>query len=244
MVFLVFVPGESGDGEGLRSRVDAAGASSLFQGCEVECRGVRGGPGYEDGVVCAGFRPDQRDNRRVLYRAEEQSWAMIPWGNGVQVGIWNNAPPRPETLAHARLRDSHPVTLEDGQTWRVPIVRLFPRLMQYGADGELEVGKPAPAVIEAFEAVQYVVDEMGEYEDAAVSWTGLMAACSQLLALNYRVERFGLATLLGVWSQESLLNALWAALDQPSLTRMLDDQKKSDGNAVGATTDTPLGPAE
>lgn len=240
MVFLVWVPGESGDGEGLRWRVDVAEASSLFEGCELECRGVKGGPDGGDGVVCAGYLPKQRDGRCVMYKPAEQTWFAIPDGGGVQVGIWNALSPTPKTLERERMHESHPVTLEDGQTWRVPIVRMFPRLMHYGLDGDVEVGKPVPRVAKAFESVERVIRDMETHGDTAASWASLMEAGTELLKLNYRLELHGLDRLLQVWSQDTLRDVLMAAMDEPGLKAMVEDQKKSDGSeATGITSGQP-----
>lgn len=68
------------------------------------------------------------DPTRMVVVPDRQTW--LPWGDGIDVGWWNDARPGPAVLGRSTLPAGwplEPVTLQDGCTWHVPVLR--------GADG-------------------------------------------------------------------------------------------------------------
>lgn len=239
MPILVFVPGEKSDHDGVRKRIADAECSVLLDRCEVETRGVRNGPGSQDGLVLAGFSGSCGDaERQVGYWRDSQAWQKIPWAD-VWTGIPNDGLD-PDTLLREDVYDSHAMRLADGRRWKIPIVRLFPQLFTYAESGALQA-EPTPRCATVFKAVWSVLEGVTADGDSTVPYEDLLRVCSDLLALNYRVDRFSGANLLRIWDQTAMINTVMAAVDAPGLERLIEDQKKSPLSDPGGGQSTPDG---
>lgn len=126
--------------------------------------GVHDSPGPPDGkrpgYAAAPVPPAPGRAATPLYRPEDQKWLKVPSpddGPEIWVGFDTTAAPTPADLARPKQMRGHPVTLDDGNAWIVPILRLWiaqdgsPTYIctlmgkrELGEDGKWQRGMPSP----------------------------------------------------------------------------------------------------
>lgn len=93
-----------------------------IQNCQVNSNS----PSGSQGNVFAD--PARHDGKRVGYFKDQQTWRKLPTVEGrgeLWVGYWNDAKPGPVDLARPKFVRGINCTLADGNSWHIPVVRVF-----------------------------------------------------------------------------------------------------------------------
>ena len=213
------------DGNRLRASFLAErGVAAAFVGItdvqrQTSCYDLPGrGPGGHSGLILQVLGDPAPV--RVGFAGEHQRWIEHPAGCDCWVGVDTEYPPTPADLAIDAPR-GYPLTLGDGQTWKVPVVRSvepareqLPYDFVYGADGQPELVRAESRLWElAAEGWNHL------YERAAhptISTETLLELCLGALALNYRLGKVE-QTVLRLVNSANWSRCLELLLDVPLL---------------------------
>lgn len=213
--------------------VVSRGLSSVLDGNRSIARIERGGPDGGDGFIAT-----LDSSRACTCSPDEQEWQER---RGFWIGHWKGAAYLPQDFARERQYAGHLVTLADGNQWLVPVVRLFdgdsplPQRLAMGADGAI-AGTILPRFSQLFDDANHVWDSVllqvpghtGRTLPRDIGWRVAVDA----LSLNYRIGNQE-ASLLGLFTDGTLLDVLEAIVDLPNLATMVEESKKN-GPALAA----------
>jgi hypothetical protein len=163
------------------------------------------------------------------YDPEFQVWTPAP-GKEFYIGRDLRVPITPIDLLRREPVDGHPVEMDDGHLWMVPIVRLLfggtqlPQRPRMDANGEwvLEPMREYASLFEAAEAVWEVVYEAAQ---DVITNARECEIATQALAVNYRVSGVEL-TMLGVFTTATTSAVLMAMIDGPAFKKKLATAKQ------------------
>jgi len=176
---------------------------------------------------------------KVGYYPDSQTWIE---GKPFWIGR-DDTPTPPEALLRKEPIDGHWVTLEDGNKWLVPVVRVFPfgtslpEALVLGPDGEL-VSKPLARFAKVVADADRVYDFFLDPDGAELMHSEAWSIANRALAVNYHVwpEFVSMAELL---TTRNIAEVLKAMIDYPAIEaeikkkqNTLDDiNNTEDGNA-------------
>jgi hypothetical protein len=118
MSFLYFIPSGQNFGQGLLKEV---GMDYLTADKMRQVSMLNSGPEDQAGILCADNRLSAKD---LFYRPAEQKWEKSINGK-FWIGYWLDNPPTESNLRRPVLVNHYKVTLNNGQAWAVPVVRLY-----------------------------------------------------------------------------------------------------------------------
>ncbi len=205
-------------------------------------RGCENGPGAADGGIFA----RDLDHGKVGYFPSTQTWIKAP-GADWFIGWHNDSPPMPADLQRAELLPGHAVTLDDGNAWTIPIVRLvtgdigLPQRLGLDDNGQV-VKKP----LDRYAELTAIAEELwtllqGQQEAAAssleIDWDyGIKA-----LATNYYLSGQEISAL-GLFTEKKLGEAVLALVDFPTLKLLVKElaetQKKKPNLSASSSIDS------
>jgi hypothetical protein len=251
-VFLYFIPRCN---QCSRETIASVGLDAVLDAnpltAKVLANGPDGGPGL---LLC-----DRSYNHVPQMQADRQKWRAAPKRGADRapfwVGIINDNPPAPTTLARTKQLDGAVVTMHDGSKWTVPRLiewrdndgdglvydHKLPRILDINDDGQLVPTRIDPAY-------QAIWDEGWRLHDAL---TGKAADCGaavmtvieshefacRVLNLNYRVTALEVA-MLGLFDDSLPIEVARIAIDD---AKFWDALKNQGGRSGEATTDSPSG---
>ncbi len=170
------------------------------------------------------------------YYPEKQTWRPFKW---FWLGFETASPPRPADLVRQEPLPGHPVTLGDGQLWRVPAERFLPNRLELDEDGHVQrVPLPQFAALKQqtrllWDDYLQVISAAGTPADgppAEKKALRLTDAEQFRLAAHYLGVNYRLAVpecnLLGLLSEACLVRVLEAILDVPALAKMMEAEAK------------------
>lgn len=242
---LYFVPGINGL---RREDVEAAGLGKLLRVGANAGEVVRSPTGKPGAVLHNG------DGKGLGYFPDRQDWLEGPGGR-FWVGVEGKPPP--ESLRRPKMLGGHPVVLEDGQAWTVPVARVFglgstiPERLSLGPNGEMvRAGLPrfvefsaAAARLEALyfgEALEAAGEVREEPPPAGVSEREAYDISGLALGLNYYLDAY-VAGAIGLLTSENVLEVLGAIIDLPTMRLVAQARRDAEGKAEGAVS--PGGPS-
>ncbi len=189
------------------------------------------GPGDLPGCILAYQTPSGDVPRRLGYYPKEQTWTAVGDGSLLWIGVDSAEPPKPEEMARKRKIRGYDITLGDGNSWHIPVIRrcddstMLPKSFKRNPAGKIEseVRQSSREHWEAFrQAAEWVIGGMEPDklpEDVAIDLS------IRALSINYRfgwVEQ----NALGIIGSDNYLLALAAAVDIPALNETLAAAKK------------------
>jgi len=214
------------------------------------------GPGGEGGVIVAAA------GTRLRYAPDEQTWRPVARGLGGEsesdgeadapaywIGFETGRPPGPEQLARDEMIPGHAVTLADGRSWHVPIIRDAAGAcglpMRYGLDPQS--GRPAATLgdehLRLWDAALGVLAALADAEEnddgqivlgLGMSEADAMRLAADVIGLNYHAS---LAELLAVGALDGpgIFNVCRAMSDFDGLVALLDAEAKKKSTPDGQT---------
>jgi hypothetical protein len=222
------------------------GIAHAFDG-EIVTHSVVGiGPSGTPGMLVADSV--RYPTERLGYHKDSQTWRKIP-GSECWVGFCNDSRPTPNDLIRKRTLPGHPVKLEDGNTWQCPLVLKFdssrtelpfvltlPTTAAYGEDGQWKRGAIKRQYSDLFDRSMEFFDwwvygsaikqgEEPEKEYVEIAFDGLLRAAQMAVCVNYAMGPAEL-TLIEALDEQSALEVMLAAIDWPSVRRIVDAKKK------------------
>lgn len=231
--FLYYIPGAP---SGSKSALEKCGLADVFGKADSPWFRVdRGGPDGGGGALVAlkQFRPEP-----FKYAPEFQAWRAEPGGR-YWIGYVKTDPPRPEQLQRREFIAGHPVTMEDGSVWTVPIARSFtrgmtlPQSLSLGPNGEL-IAESLPRFVgisakaeRVFERIRFessmVAQGITEWPEGDAPYPPLTYSegfqiAVESLTLNYHVN----GAVLSCWpspllTTDNVFSAALALIDWPGL---------------------------
>ncbi len=175
----------------------------------MSVREVRGGPGGIDGSIYS------TGHGKTGYFPDCQEWRKVDdWWIGTSKERLD-----PDTLQRDEVIDGHPVTLEDGNAWLVPVARVFPigtclpESLMLGPNGQVvkeilpcfaAFAKKAETVFEFFQGEKELLED--EAWEIAV----------EALAINYHVGRQEVSALR-LLTTINVAKVLGAIVDMPTI---------------------------
>ncbi len=189
------------------------------------------GPGDKSGCILYYQTPSGDIPRRAGYYPKEQVWAPVGDGSLLWIGVDTAEPPKPDEMTRKRKTRGYDITLGDGNSWHVPVIRrcddstMLPQSFKRGATGKLEteVRHASRDHWEAFrEAAAWVIGGMESEkmpQDVAVELSVLA------LSINYRFG-WNEQNAMGIVGSDNYLFVLAAAVDIPALNETLAAAKK------------------
>jgi len=188
---------------------------------------VRGpGPDGRGGIVAAAGAADG-----LGFYPDRQEWTPIPGRSGVYIGLpTDEPPPGPADLARGETIAGYPIELGDGNTWIVPVGRMFPegtqlpQALAIGPDGALVrdilpafavAGRLADRIWNAIRT-QYELLDDGEKPTEIDDLEAFEMAVA-IVALNYRVA-VAEASALRILTTANVRDVLGAFVDWPAWT--------------------------
>lgn len=211
------------------------------------------GPGDKSGAMLsvntAGEAP-----LRFGYYPQFQEWLRVRAEPELWLGLDREHRPGPADLARPNLLDGHPVTLADGQTYRVPILRSpdpsrvgVPREMYFDDCGQFTVAlcRDYQALWEiAGQVWDFLVPTDAEAAEQTLSFETILGWCLAILGANYRYGRAEHALLRLVNTGRETWEAIFnAAADMPFIAETVGAAKKNESPAPPAGASTPPGAA-
>jgi hypothetical protein len=201
------------------------------------------GPGEKPGYVAACSGTDA-----IGYYPDRQSWTRLFGHETIWLGYDTQRPPGPADLLRpvAERLPSHPVALEDGRSWEVPIARQWTEFQGEGlvvpgvpclarrdrATGRWEMGEPHRQYRALWEIAE-------RYENLCLEQQGVPydQACTDavtVLGYHYRIGPDE-AEALEILSYESAQRILSAVIDLPTRIAWIQSKKKDaapDGESI------------
>ena len=209
--------------------LESMGLAYAFEASPT-CVQVSRGPERQPGGVVFGA------GDRVGLRIEEQQWAKAHDVEDVWVGVWKDAPPKPEDLQREASLPGLAVTLDDGNAWTVPVLHAIetepelsfrcaaPRPFVYLGDGKWGLGEVQPKYAAAYNlAVQWfdiLVSQLGddgENEDVEFDLNDATTASVVALGVNYRLRSDEVSVMGLLGTDGTVGEVLRALIDWPTL---------------------------
>jgi len=197
------------------------------------------GPDGKLGVI---FAFQGKDKMNLNNLAQTVEWKQIPKSDA-WFGIDKENPPGPKDLERAKMKESYPVELSDGNIWLVPIIRNvdgsteLEKRLEHDGDSWIEVGvraehealfTRASEIWEQFIAPLLVPEEEDaeatEDADIAITLGDGWDFAVDALALNYRISVAEIS-MLGLFDSDTATSAVMAAIDW---LRWKEFQKKNE----------------
>jgi hypothetical protein len=220
--------------------------------CEVCGKGPSGDPG----IVFSPLPIVSREPpRRMGYYHADQNWTRI--NDLLYIGVDPAFPPTPEDLLRKSFFPGYKITLGDGQTWEVPIIRDFstrsPRLPQdmfldeYGSF-TMQLRDEYAELWKKTERVARLFFDPKSSEFCSIQLDQALAISLDALSLNYRIGQPEQRVLRLVTS-ENWQDVLGATVDWPFFeTYLQKEEEASKKNGVvppgpDLTSSTPGGSA-
>lgn len=237
------------DGNRLRaSFLEGVGAAPAFVGVrdarlEASCFEITGkGPGGHSGTMLTVINPKRDAPARLGFYPTHQTWHERPAGCDLWLGIDRDDPPTPADLAHVERPEGHEVTLGDGHSWRVLIVRSpmdrealgrsqLTREFVYDAQGRFQVVRAA-ATDALWELSAEAWDHFFDQEKhPTIKLETMTELVLMTLAQSYRVGRIE-QTVLRLVNSTNWDDAVAALLDLPLIDEYERSQKKTAASAT------------
>lgn len=184
-------------------------------GCTTGPDGLNGAVSkLRDIPVAGGVTP------KVGYYAETQTWCEILDGK-MWLGWETNAPPTPLDLQRTVLRDGHGVTLADGNTWIVPVIRTvvgetaLPTIYGCSGNGSVVKERVLPEFVRIWDLTKRLYAAIESWSPALISEDETVELLCSGLALNYRVSLWEVLHL-GILTVENKQAVFGAMVDFPS----------------------------
>ena len=216
--FLYYLPS---DGPKTRSELEDVGfphADSIELpgcGCTQAPDGLHGAvTKLRDMLVIGGQSPV------VGYYPEKQTWCQILDGR-MWLGWETENPPTPIDLQRKELHNGHPVTLADGNTWIVPVIRTLigqttlPTVFGCNASGQVVREKVLPAFKRLWDLTQRLYKAVQGFDESLISGEETIELLCSGLAMNYRVS-FWEVMNLGILTTENKQLVFGAMIDFPA----------------------------
>lgn len=197
---------------------------------------VMRGPGEAGGGVVIA---DSRHTGRIGFYPDEQRWMRIPKSE-VWIGIYPDDRPAPADLQRAAFLDGHFVTLEDGNSWLIPVARAvgdidgepvpydsLPHAVGLDDDGKWGRNGPIPKYDKLWKialrwwdeiqrGIQREVVEPGTKVAISMEFNDIADAAVEALTTNYRLHNAEVS-LLGLLSDRVMYQVLHAVVDMPTI---------------------------
>jgi hypothetical protein len=160
--------------------------------------------------------------------------AALAGGGRPWLGFETASPPGPgDLLREVHCTENHPVTLGDGNSWGIPVVRRYPsgtalpQVIVLGKRGpEARIKREYETLYQL--AVALADDLYGDGE-AKLDAGALLVMASLALAVNYRLgpDEISALELLDTQNAQEIAGAI---IDRPSLLKLRDElEKKTPG---------------
>lgn len=249
MQFLYFLPGP--DQRPSDAHLRDIGLAHLV-GEPFGTQGVHLGPEGLSGITLR----LSRERGEFMYKPATQTWRKCNGGK-FWLGWVQGQIPTPADLAREDLLPGHPITLNDGHAWTVPLARQFPdfAVVLPHTMGVNEDGKTVGRVIARYSSLADLADKIfwdvmirhnlieGEYQLNGAD--ALMAGAVEALRHNY-VLGIHEASALELFTSTNLPKVLAAVVDEPAITAAAL-QKKSmiatgSNTAPGGSASAPTTP--
>lgn len=210
---------------GIRTDIDtafiASGLSDRLDRCARTA--VDRGPDDKGGMLIAG------NGHRLLYKADEQTWAG-PFNEGrYWIGLWDDAHPGPVDLARSQQIAGTPVTLLDGNDWLIPAWRMAPMALTMGNNGEVQQ-EPLPLRLRLHSRIEQIAALFESSKDTTVEFdlAELLRIIADVLSVNYRTgtDPAEELTILRLVSTDNFREIVNAVLDIEFLKTAIDEVDK------------------
>ncbi len=173
-----------------------------------------------------GLRGTMNGYERALYRPEEQVWVSCS-GGSYWIGIWDSERPAPSELRRETFLAGHGVRLGDGNEWTVPVARRFSggtlleqrMTLDDGGDPLLEV---VDSQRHLYDVACGVYDSLTDVGTFSMDDREVIEIAVEALGVNYRVNGVLAANVLGLFTTSNLSEILYALVDWPTLTKMME----------------------
>jgi len=144
---------------------------------------------------------------------QASAFGLQPLAFNFRLGWWKGAKPGPEDLERPDLIDGHPVKLEDGNLWTIPLARVFglggprQRKLRLGPDGKWVIGEAINRLAALASDAESLYQELAEQFRlaAAAIQAGGVPILPALLPKQAVVER---ALALNYWVSPAEIDAL------------------------------------
>jgi hypothetical protein len=171
---------------------------------------------------------------QIVYNPKIQDWTQI--SQTLWIGVEKDRPVEPTGIERLEQYISLPVTLADGQLWKVPITARLPRTWGVGLDGSLQrnIRPEFREYCELSESVwNMIVNE--QYGDDRVQLPRAWEYCCRALALNYRVTP-AIVSHLGLIDDTVVGKVLAASVELEQIVEVAESKKNEQDPAC--TPDT------
>lgn len=232
---LYFLPGHT-DGPH-REMIENAGLGYILDGHHTEGLSTRAcyqGPDGQAGLVVSVVPQGQKDeaNSSIGYKPDRQTWTPPVRPGEAWLGIPKDKP-TPRDLERRTTINGHPVRLEDGNDWVIPLARVWPegtelpRIVFRSVNGELmgRIRSEYLGLATIAERIFYSIGSSnpGEVQDRkrislGVGPEEMWTAACRALEVNYRVSEREISAL-ELMSTDCLPNVALALIDWPSIER-------------------------
>lgn len=241
--FHYFFPGATTEGEG-NSALARAGLDPVIESGGRTWRGIRGGPGDQVGQLMTNAGGGEH---RAAYLPETQTWRECGDDETGRfwIGYTTDTPPAPLDLVRPEVVDGHLIELSDGESWTVPMARVFPfgtRLPQTMALGPNHT--TVKEVLPRYAALSHAAERIFEQVIEHGRWTEddllLIGLCSDALSVNYFVGEWELAAALRIFDTRSIRSIIEALIDWPTVQEieaLASGKKKSLASGQSTSSD-------
>lgn len=245
--FLYFLPGLTGSLDAGRIKQQCPGLRYALSGPSVPARGCSGGPNGGEGLLAA-----YGESGGLDYQPATQTWcemagvAALAGGGRPWLGFETASPPGPgDLLREVHCTENHPVTLGDGNSWGIPVVRRYPNGTALPQVIVLGKRGPEARIKREYEALYQLAVALAEDlygEPATLLDSGkLLCMASLALSVNYRLgpDEISALELLDTQNVQEIAKAL---IDTPRLMKLWGElQKKTAGISTSGAALCPGG---
>jgi hypothetical protein len=214
---------------------------------DVGMTNVMRGPDGLSGCIVVALPVDRTRQHVQTYQADRQEWTQID--PGLYIGVDQQLRPHPFDLARSKALKGYPVTLADGHSYVVPVVRRpdwlverlrvqpseLPSSVKMGAHGSW-TPKVKSQHAGLFERMQGVAELFFEDDGSlkqiptSVSMDWGVNLALEILGLNYRIGA-NEQTILDLLDNENWGTVLAFAIDAPLATEYKSRQQLETANA-------------
>lgn len=246
--FLYFIPFKTG----LQKKdIEEAGLADVMYNIDFIQRHAADGPSKTGGCVCVPKYIDDDSVPKVGYFPDRQDWAEANGGK-YWIGTEIKKPVKPEDLRRGEFIDGYEMKLNDGNTWTIPIARIFDggtsldSEIILGPNGELvseiipryvKFGNMAEKIWNILKKV--IISESDDIPENQLSNLEIWKICIEALSINYIIGQWGVSKLrlLTKFNQTDILHFI---VDYPKMKAVSDAQyeahkkKRSAGTPISS----------
>ena len=198
------------------------------------------GPNRSSGVLIAAKPSNWPDVHRVGYYPEEQSWRDC---GDFWLGYVGSCKPGPESLQRETLITGYDYELGDEQIWLAPIIRYpagsgnLPMTMEVDRQGQF-VQSVVSSYAWAWELACKIWDTY--FIGDGVTREDVFRFAVKILAVNYRVGPHE-CSALGLFNSTTAPLVLKAAIAEPMIREMMEQEESKKNQPVADTSTSPPG---